>query len=89
MTDAEPGCAIHGTAVTQGCPGCANFVDDLAIAEQVRERLANDTGERVPLDEFIAEHAPVDVPVGPAADEPTANEGADPGGSAGSGGELT
>jgi PHD/YefM family antitoxin component YafN of YafNO toxin-antitoxin module len=29
-------------------------IDDLAIAQRIRERDANDTGERIPLDQFLA-----------------------------------
>jgi hypothetical protein len=49
------GCALHGLAFTYGCPGCDEIWDDVVIAIQVRERLANDTGERLTLEEFAAE----------------------------------
>ena len=47
------GCRLHGYALTIGCPGCDDVADDFAIAALVRERLANDTGERITLEELI------------------------------------
>jgi hypothetical protein len=29
---------MHGTAITPGCPGCDDYVDDLEIARIVAER---------------------------------------------------
>lgn len=54
------GCALHGMAFTHGCPGCADYVDEIVIAAQVRERLANDTGERLTMEE-LAESVGIDL----------------------------
>lgn len=50
-----PGCNLHGCAYTPGCPGCDELADELALLRQVRERLENDSGERVSLDALLAE----------------------------------
>jgi hypothetical protein len=47
------GCRLHGFSYTHECQGCADVVDDIAIAIQVRERDVNDAGERMTLDELI------------------------------------
>lgn len=48
-------CRIHGEAFTYGCPGCADYADDLAIAAEVRARDAADTGERITVEELAEE----------------------------------
>lgn len=49
-------CSLHGKAFTHGCPGCAVFMEDLAIAAQIRERDASDTSERLTLEQLASEH---------------------------------